>query len=171
MNCSRRKKSLLLHAHGQLEGIPRRRMEYHLRRCAACRAQCSAWQQESRLWRTALAGEVELNGSAARLQSAVAERIRSEPRPARSEWASGRVGEWVRSRITNSPTHQLARLLVLAALLALALNALAAFGPPLGARVSRLWQKITARSPNCDQPPPVNRTPPGGTEDPGGGRR
>src|SRR5438093_1379244 len=184
MSCFRLKESLFLHAHAQLEGIPRRQLEHHLRRCPACRAQCSAWQQESRLWRTALAEEVQLNGSAARLQSAVAERIRSEPRRQGSEGASGGMREWVRSWITrspagslssapthpfpHSPTRPLARLLALTALLALALTALAAFGPPLGVRVSRLWQKITARGPNCDQPPPVNRTPPGGTEDPGG---
>jgi anti-sigma factor RsiW len=156
MNCTRLKESLFLHAHEELGGVPRLLVEHHLRRCPACRAKWSQWNQERSQWRRALAAEVELNGSAGRVRDAVASRIRAEPRE-RPQAAARRTGRQVAQRR--------AALVLLALLLALMTSAFAAFGPSLGRSVHRLWIKV--HPPSCDQPLPVNQTPPGGTEDSG----
>lgn len=161
MTCSRIRRSLFIHAHEPLRGPQRLLVEYHLSHCPACRAQWGNWSHEGKQWRRALEEEPEPNGSAARLRSAVAARIRSKPavnpRARVSRTAPG-AGSHRRPRLA---------LLLIAALLTIAINVLAAFGPSLAGGARRLWLHVTRRILFCDQVPKVNRTPPGGTESPG----
>src|ERR1051325_3232033 len=78
MICYRIKESVFLHAHGQLNGLPRVLVEYHLSRCPGCRAQSESWAAERTCWREALTSHPGLNGSADAARRTVAERIRSE---------------------------------------------------------------------------------------------
>jgi len=164
MNCTRLKESLFLHAHEELGGVPRFLVEHHLKHCPACRAKWSQWNQERSQWRRALAAEVELNGSAGRVRDAVASRIRAEPR-ARAQ---------TRLRPAGRPlAYRRTALVLLALLLALTTSTFAAFGPSLSRSAHRFWIRVIHPPSTCDQPPPVNQTPPGGTEDAGatgGGR-
>src|SRR5437773_8728698 len=133
MNCTRLKESLFLHAHEELVGVPRLLVEQHLKRCPACRAKWSQWNQERSQWRRALAAEVELNGSAGRVRDAVASRIRAEPR-ARVQAGMPPAGRQL--------AHRRAALALLALLLALMTSAFAAFGPSIGRGARRLWMRV-----------------------------
>jgi anti-sigma factor RsiW len=156
MTCFHLRKSLFLHAHQQLGGVPRLVVQHHLTRCAECRAEWQQWSEERCQWRRALVEEVYLNGSAGRLQAAVAQRIRLEPRGA------------VAAAPRALPRRRVSALAIVALVLALLATAVAAFGPAVRTDIHRAWLHFVSQGPSCEGIPPVNRTPPGGQEDPYG---
>lgn len=167
MICFRIRRSLFIHAHEPLRGLPRLLVDYHLNRCPACRAQWECWSREGNDLRRALQAEPELNGSAGKLRGAVAAQISAIPA------AGHRVAG--RTRQVGSRRRPRLAVLLAAALLALVVNAVAAFGPSLAAGARRLWRHVARHVVIfCDQVPKVNRTPPGGTgnrpKGPGGPR-
>jgi predicted anti-sigma-YlaC factor YlaD len=149
MICIQIKESVFLHAHGQLHGLPRVMVEYHLSRCPACRARAEGWATEEAQWRAVFQAEPGLNGSAASMRRAVSERIRADhPRP----------------RTAPRPPMRRAMLALTAAALALTLSALAAFGPSVVQDIQRTWSNLTSGPVDCEDVPEIQRTPPGGTE-------
>jgi anti-sigma factor RsiW len=150
MICFRIKESVFMHAHGELRGLPRVMVEYHLSRCPACRAQHHHWAAEGAQWRAALVAQPGLNGSAASVRQAISQRIRSDnsrsaPTP----------------RALSAPSRKLT-LIVIGALLALAISAFAAFGPSIVHRIERMWSKTTSTPVDCNSINAPLRTPPGG---------
>ena len=152
MICFRIKESVFMHAHGELHGLPRVMVEYHLSRCPACRAQHDNWAAEGTQWRSALAMQPGLNGSAASVRQAIAQRIRS-----------GGSGSAPAPRSVSVPSRKLTLILIGAAL-ALAISAFAASGPTLIRSIQRLWKKTMSAPVDCNTINAPLRTPPGGNE-------
>jgi anti-sigma factor RsiW len=120
MTCRAHEKTLLLGAHGQLDGVRRLWLEAHLRGCPDCRELWARWVMERDAMRHALAPP-DLDPNAERLMTAVAVRIRTEPREGAFAPAPAHAGP-----------RSLVRLLALAALvvvLATAAAAMAVLGP------------------------------------------
>jgi len=141
MTCSQLDLSLLLHAHEQPGGAPKLFLEAHLKRCPHCRERWARWTLERNAMRHALAPLGEDAGAAERLRTAVAIRIRTEPReaPLALSPPSGRG----RSRAGRGV------LLLAAMLLAIAVSALAAF-----------WDPSVLPSRVADAPPGTHACPP-----------
>lgn len=116
MKCTRYEPSLLLHAHGQLSGVERLWIEAHLQGCPPCRIKWARFAAEKERLRQHLHPVPAENG---RLVELVGARIRREGRALAPARGSG-----------GNPGQVLA-LAILAALLAVALSALAAFWGPL----------------------------------------
>lgn len=129
MSCRALEQSLLLHAHGQSTGMLGFWVDAHLRGCPSCREKWARWVLEKDAMRRALSPAPELDPTAERLMTAVAVRIRTEPRDKAP----------VEKRNTLAAYRKPARVLALTALIALLASAAAALaalqplaGPNLG---------------------------------------
>ena len=121
MSCRALEQVLLLRAHGQLGGVRRVWLDSHLRHCPACRELWARYVLEKDAMRRALTPPAEVDASAERLMTAVAVRIRTEPRETLPSTAAS-------FSFPRKPSRLLA-LGVLVLLLACGAAALAALGP------------------------------------------
>lgn len=121
MNCRAFEQLLLLRAHGQLGGVRRFWLDAHVRNCTSCREKWASWVLEKDAMRQALAPPPKQDPTAEQLRTAVAIRIRTEPRDA-----------FPRTALASPPRNKPVRLLAVAVLvlaLAGAVAALAAYNP------------------------------------------
>jgi anti-sigma factor RsiW len=154
MTCERIRKSVFLHAHGQLRGLEPLVVEQHLARCPECRALREEWAAEKGQWTAALGSEAGLNGRGDALRQSIADQIRA---PENRRRVSGRT--------PLDPRRRLA-LVAIGAALALALSAAAAFGPDAARGIRHFWGGITRKLIDCSQVEAPQRTPAGGQDAP-----